>query len=166
MSQSRSSFSVTKDGRYQFDEPVSRETLVAISQSIIREKFSRLDTLRSSDDSKEFVKSEIGDEDKEVFLCIFLDNKNGVISSEILFTGTVSQASVYTREVVKRALELNAVALIVAHNHPSGDSEPSHADIKITTRLKHALALVDIRVLDHLIVGGDGTSSLANLGHL
>ena len=89
---------------------------------------------------------------------MFLDNRNTLIEFREMFHGTVDQAAVYPREVVKAALEVNAAAVIFAHNHPSGETDPSQADLRITARLKDALSLMEIRVLDHLIVGRDVTS--------
>ena len=103
------------------------------------------------------------DYDHEVFACLMLDNRNRVIAWRELFRGTVDGASVYPREVVKQALADNAAAVIIAHNHPSGVCEPSQADIRITRDLKSALALVDIRLLDHVIVG-DEITCLTELG--
>ena len=100
----------------------------------------------------------------EVFSCLFLDNRHRVIEFEELFRGTIDGASVHPREVVQRALYHNAAALILAHNHPSGVAEPSSADRRITQRLKEALALVEIRVLDHFIVGEGQPVSMAELG--
>ena len=100
----------------------------------------------------------------EVFACLFLDNRHRVIEYEELFRGTIDGASVHPREVVRRALEHNAAALILAHNHPSGVAEPSDADRSITRRLSEALALVDVRILDHFIVGEGEPLSLAERG--
>ena len=102
----------------------------------------------------------------EVFVAMFLDAQNRVIETEELFRGTLTQTSVYPREVVKRALHYNAGAVILAHNHPSGVAEPSHADETLTQALKQALALVDIRVLDHFIVAGSSVLSFAERGLL
>lgn len=101
----------------------------------------------------------------EVFACLFLDTRHRLISFEPLFRGTIDGASVYPREVVKQALKHNAAAVIFAHNHPSGVAEPSQSDIQITLQLRRALELVDIRVLDHIIVGDADTTSLAEMGH-
>ena len=103
-------------------------------------------------------------QEREVFGCLFLDNRHSLIAVEEMFLGTVDGASVHPREVVKRALKLNAAAVILAHNHPSGVAEPSQADELITARLRDALALVDIRVLDHLVVGGTTVTSLVERG--
>ena len=101
---------------------------------------------------------------REVFACLFLDNRHRVIAFEELFFGSIDSAAVHPREVVKAALRHNAAALIFAHNHPSGVAEPSRADELLTRRLKEALALVDIRVLDHLVVGDGEPLSLAERG--
>jgi DNA repair protein RadC len=102
----------------------------------------------------------------EVFTLIYLDNRHRFIAAEDLFRGTIDGATVHTREVVKEALKHNAAAVIIAHNHPSGVAEPSQADELITQRVKEALALVDIRLLDHIIIGDGATVSLAERGLL
>ena len=110
-------------------------------------------SLTSPEASKQYVKLQLATYEHEVFACLFLDNRNRVIAFDELFRGTIDGASVYPREVVKACLSHNAAAVIFAHNHPSGIAEPSLADEKITHRLKEALILIDVRVLDHLIVG-------------
>ncbi|EED32245.1 DNA repair protein RadC [gamma proteobacterium NOR5-3] len=115
---------------------------------------------------KQFCQLHIAGESDEWFCCLFLDSQHRLIAFERLFRGTIDGASVYPRVVVKRALELNAAALILTHNHPSGLPNPSSADSKITQRLQDALALVDIRVLDHIVVGVEGTQSMAERGLL
>jgi DNA repair protein RadC len=115
-------------------------------------------SLTSPQASKDFVKLQLASYEHEVFACLFLDNRNRVITFEEMFRGTIDGASVYPREVVKACLSCNAAAVIFAHNHPSGATDPSQADIAITERLKKALALIDVRVLDHLIVGEEVTS--------
>jgi DNA repair protein RadC len=102
----------------------------------------------------------------EVFMALFLDAQNRVIAAEELFRGTLTQTSVYPREVVKRALVHNAAAVILAHNHPSGVAEPSRADEFLTQTLRQSLSLVDARVLDHFIVAGNGVVSFAERGLL
>lgn len=102
----------------------------------------------------------------EVFAVIFLDNCHRAIEFEEMFRGTIDGASVHPREVVRSAIKHNAAAVILAHNHPSGLAEPSSADIQITQRLKDALALIDVRVLDHIIVGSHSTTSLAERGNI
>ena len=122
--------------------------------------------IRSPDDTHHFLKARIGNLEYESFCIIYLDNRHRVLGFEELFRGTIDGTSVYPREVVKESLNKNAAAIILAHNHPSGVAEPSQADERITKRLKAALELVDIRVLDHVIVGNDKSTSLASRGLL
>lgn len=114
--------------------------------------------------TREFLRMRLRDLEHEVFCCLFLDSRHRLTSCEELFRGTVDGASVHPREVVKQALARNATAVILAHNHPSGIAEPSQADEIITTRLRDALALVEIRLLDHLIIGDGSCVSLAEKG--
>lgn len=116
------------------------------------------ETFSSPDDTKRFLKLKLAHLEHEVFAVLFLDNRHRLVAFEELFNGTIDGCSVHPREVVKRALAHNAAAVIFAHNHPSGVAEPSRADESITRRLKEALSLVDVRVLDHLIVGSEITS--------
>jgi DNA repair protein RadC len=116
--------------------------------------------------TRDYLHMRLRDLPHEVFCCLYLDNRHRVIAFEELFRGTLDGANVHPREVVKQALAHNAAALILAHNHPSGVAEPSQADELITRRLKDALALVDIRVLDHLIVGDGRCESFAERGLL
>ena len=113
-----------------------------------------------------FLVSRLRDQTYELFCCLHLDNRHRLIAFDELFRGTIDGASVHPREVVKQALSRNAAAVILAHNHPSGVAEPSQADELITRRLREALALVDIRVLDHCIVGDNGCLSFAERGLL
>jgi DNA repair protein RadC len=115
---------------------------------------------------KDYLRLQLGTRAHEVFAVLFLDAQNRLIGLEEMFRGTLTQTSVYPREVVKRALELRAAAVILAHNHPSGAAEPSRADEYLTQTLKSALALVDVRVLDHVVVGGDEVVSFAERGLL
>jgi DNA repair protein RadC len=117
-------------------------------------------------DAARFFKARLLDLPHEVFCCLFLDTRHRLIRYEELFRGTIDGATVYPREVVKRALQHNASAIIVGHNHPSGVSEPSEADRAITLKLAKALALVEIRLLDHLVVSRGGHVSLAERGWL
>ena len=116
--------------------------------------------------TRDFMRMQLRDLPHEVFCCVYLDNRNRVIAFKELFRGTIDGANVHPREVVKEALARNASAVILAHNHPSGVAEPSQADEIVTRRLKHALELVDIRVLDHLIIGDGVCESLAERGLL
>ena len=110
---------------------------------------------------RDFLRLSLANKPHEVFVGIFLDAQHHTIASEELFRGTLTQTSVYPREVVKRALHYNAAAIIFAHNHPSGVAEPSHADKVLTQSLKQALALIDVKVLDHFIVGNGAAMSFA-----
>ena len=116
--------------------------------------------------TREFLRAQLRDRDHEVFCCLFLDNRHRVIAFDEVFRGTIDGASVHPRDVVKLALGRNAAAVILAHNHPSGIAEPSQADEMITGRLRDALALVDIRVLDHIVVGDGACVSFAERGLL
>ena len=122
------------------------------------------ETIRSPADTEAFLLAKMRHLDYELFCCLYLDNRHRVLQFNEMFRGTIDGTSVYPREVVKEALAINAAAVILAHNHPSGVAEPSQADERITRRLKSALDLVDIRVLDHLIVGRGRTTSLAARG--
>ncbi|MFN3882992.1 MAG: RadC family protein [Nitrincola lacisaponensis] len=115
---------------------------------------------------RQYLSSRLRHQAREVFACLLLDNRHRVIRYEALFQGTLNAAAVYPREVVKLALQANAAAVILSHNHPSGVAEPSQADRQITERLREALALVDIRVLDHLVVGDTEVVSFAERGWL
>ena len=131
------------------------QAVLEMSNRHLSETLKRKDCLTSPADTMAYLHSQLRDRQHEVFACVMLDNRNRVISFREMFRGTIDGASVYPREVVKQALADNAAGVILAHNHPSGIAEPSQADIQITERLKKALALVDIRVLDHVIIGDE-----------
>jgi len=141
------------------------DAVIARAIEIINRRFARGALLDSPEKASDFVKLTIGAEKHERFLVIFLDTRHRVIASEVLFNGTIDGASIYPRVVVEAALRHNAAAVIFAHNHPSGSPEASHADIRITERLKEALGLIDVRILDHLIVG-ESVNSMAASGLL
>ncbi|MFN2308226.1 MAG: DNA repair protein RadC [Gammaproteobacteria bacterium] len=122
--------------------------------------------LSNPDVTRQFLQARLRGYPHEVFACLFLDNRHRVIEYEALFRGTLDGASVHPREVVKAALGHNAAAVILAHNHPSGIAEPSQADLQLTRRLREALGLVDIRVLDHLVIGDGAAVSFAERGLL
>jgi DNA repair protein RadC len=124
------------------------------------------DALTSPTAVRDYLRLTLRHKEYEVFCCVFLDAQNRVIAVEELFRGTLTQTSVYPREIVRRALAHNAAALILAHNHPSGVAEPSQADRTLTRHLRDALALVDVRVLDHFIVAGAASLSFMEAGHL
>ncbi len=131
---------------------------------LLHEDLQRGDALNSPGAVRDYLKLMMNGLEHEVFMVIFLDAQHRVIASEEMFRGTLTQASVYPREVVKATLRHNAAALIFAHNHPSGVAEPSQSDRLLTDALKQALSLVDVRVLDHFIVAGNQTLSFAERG--
>ncbi|MDE2309385.1 MAG: DNA repair protein RadC [Betaproteobacteria bacterium] len=145
---------------------VQLQAVQEMSRRALKEELQRGDALNSPRAVRDYLQLLLGGRQQEVFLVLFLDTQHCVIASEELFHGTLSQTSVYPREVVKRALAHNAAAVIFAHNHPSGVAEPSQSDQHLTTALKQALGLVDVRVLDHFIVAGMGCLSFAERGLL
>jgi DNA repair protein RadC len=145
-------------GYYIANGPVSSEEILKMARTLLNRRFARGRVIGAPEEAKAFVAMKLGHLEHEVFAALFLDNRHRVLRFETLFRGTIDGASVHPREVVKRVLELNAAAVIFAHNPPSGLAEPSQADLRITQRLKDALALVDVRVLDHFIVGSEVVS--------
>ncbi|EEW06725.1 RadC family protein [Vibrio mimicus] len=143
---------------------VQLQAVLEMTQRYLGETLKRGDALTSPQQTKLYLSSILRDRQREAFYILFLDNQHRVIRDEILFEGTIDAASVYPREVVKRALHHNAAAVILAHNHPSGVAEPSQADRRITDRLRDALSLVEIRVLDHFVVGDGEVVSFAERG--
>jgi DNA repair protein RadC len=143
---------------------VQLKASVEMSRRYLSECLERGNALTSPDDTRNYLMSELSGRDYEVFACLFLDNKHRVIKFEEIFFGTIDSANVYPREVIKRALANNAAALILAHNHPSGVAEPSQADVSITKRLKDALNLIDMRILDHFVIGDGYCISMAERG--
>lgn len=143
---------------------VQLQAVLEMTQRYLSETLKRGDALTSPDQTKLYLSGLLRDKHREEFFILFLDNQHRVICGESLFQGTIDSASVYPREVVKRALEHNSAALILAHNHPSGVAEPSQSDRRITRRISDALDLVDIRVLDHFVVGDGEVISFAERG--
>ena len=140
--------------------------VLELARRALKEELSRGDALSCPSAVRDYLRLVLSGRDREVFLALFLDAQNRVLAAEELFTGTLTQTSVYPREVVKTALRHNAAAIIFAHNHPSGIAEPSNADEALTRTLKTALSLVDIQVLDHFVVAGGTTTSFAERGLL
>ena len=145
---------------------VMMTALPEIARRYFQESLPAGEIIRSPLDTEDFLNARMRHLDYELFCCLYLDNRHRVLAFAELFRGTIDGTSVYPREVVKEALAANAAAVILAHNHPSGVAEPSAADERITRRLKAALELVDIRLLDHLIIGDGRATSLASRGHL
>ncbi|WP_017443762.1 RadC family protein [Gayadomonas joobiniege] len=142
------------------------QACLEMSRRYLAEVVQKGQALTSVEAVKSFLSIELRDLHNEVFACLFLDNQHKVISFDVLFHGTIDGASVYPRVVAEEALNKHAAAVIFAHNHPSGVAEPSQADKQITSRLKDALALFDIRVLDHFIIGEGPPMSFAEHGLL
>jgi len=143
---------------------VQLQAVLEMARRALHEEMKTGDALNSPHSVRDYLRLLLRGRLNEVFMAIFLDAQHRVIAAEELFHGTLTQTSVYPREVVKRALHYNAAAVIFAHNHPSGVSEPSQADKSLTEALKHSLALVDVRVLDHFIVAGVECLSFAERG--
>jgi DNA repair protein RadC len=142
------------------------QAVVEMSRRALAEQMQQQDALSSPRAVRDYLRLTLKDRPYEVFAAVFLDAQNQVIGLEELFRGTLTQTSVYPREVVKRALAHNAASLILAHNHPSGVAEASQADRLLTQQLKQALSLVDVRILDHFIVAGPKAYSFAESGLL
>ncbi|HBO1490231.1 MULTISPECIES: RadC family protein [Gammaproteobacteria] len=150
-------------GRYQ---PASANQILEAARLVIDQKMPRGESFTSPMAVKEYLGTKLACLEHEVFAVLFLDTQHRLIEYSELFRGTIDSASVYPREVLKEALRLNAAAAIISHNHPSGNPEPSAADKSLTKRLREALAMVDVRVLDHIIVCGTSTTSFAEHGLL
>lgn len=144
---------------------VQLQAVVEMSRRYLEEKLRHGEALTDVNAVRNYLTHRLRGYPYEVFACLFLDNKHRVIEYEELFRGTIDSASVHPREVVRHAIHHNAAAIIFAHNHPSGVAEPSQADHRITDRLKEALGLVDVRVLDHFVIG-DEVVSFAERGYL
>lgn len=142
------------------------QAVLEMARRHLRESLERGLALSNPGDCRDFLSAHLRHYSYEVFACLFLDNRHRIIQFEELFRGTIDGTSVYPREVVKRALQLNAAAVIFAHNHPSGVATPSDADRKITQKLRDAMALIDIRVLDHFIIADCDGYSFAEHGLL
>ncbi|CZF84439.1 hypothetical protein GCE9029_04402 [Grimontia celer] len=140
------------------------QAVLELSKRHLGETLVREDALSSPSHTARYLSIKLRDRPREAFLVLYLDNQNRPIKDEILFEGTINAAAVYPREVVRRCLDLGANAVILAHNHPSGVAEPSAADRHITNRIGDALALMDIRLLDHMVIGDGDVVSFAERG--
>ena len=145
---------------------VQLQASLEIGRRFLAEKLKRPIALNSTQDTKDFLQAQLRDRQHEVFCALFLDNRHRVLAFEEMFRGTLNGTAVYPREIVKRALKHNAAAVILVHNHPSGVAEPSAADETLTQRLREALTLVDVRLLDHLVVGDGEMVSFSEQGLL
>lgn len=142
------------------------QAVLELARRHLLEQVERGDEITSPAAIREFLQLQLKGQEREIFYVVFLDNRHRILRKEPMFLGTISSATVHIREIVKAALACNAAALIVAHNHPSGVAEPSAADIRITRRIADALSMVDVRLLDHFVVGEASVESLAERGLL
>lgn len=143
---------------------VAAWALIELARRIRLQRVNQHPSFNHPNQVIEHLKAELSFQDREVFWVLFLNNQNQLISSEALFQGTINSANVYPREIVYRALSLNAAAIILAHNHPSGIAEPSISDRKITNKINETVSLFDIRVLDHFVIGSNDVISFAQRG--
>ena len=150
-------------GRYLLSRPVTETELIAAAATLLQARIVGKE-LTSPATARDFLRLKLSPLEHEAFACLFLDTRHRVLEFSILFRGTIDSSHVYPREVVKEALRLNAAAVIFCQNYPSGVAEPSAVDQAITQRLADALKLIDVRVLDHIVVGTTSTASLAELG--
>jgi len=155
-------------GYYHVEKPANQRLLAAreLIKRSLAEGFRNGDALTSPQSVRDYLRISLMGRGHEVFMVLFLDAQHRLIEAEEMFRGTLTQTSVYPREVVKRSLYFNAAVVIFAHNHPSGIAQPSQADELLTRSLREALALVDIRVLDHFVIGGNAIMSFAERGLL
>jgi len=142
------------------------QAVIELSRRHLKETMQRDEFLKNPQSTQDYLSARLRDLPYEVFACLFLDNQHRVIEFEVLFQGTINGSSVHPREVVRKTLKHNAAALILAHNHPSGIAEPSAADRHITQQLIQALALIDVRVLDHIVVGDGECVAFSERGWL
>lgn len=145
---------------------VQLQAVLEMSSRHLQQGLERGDALTSPEQTRRFLTSRMRHLGREVFVVLYLDNRHRMIAFEELFQGSINSAEVHPRELIKRVLHFNAAAVILAHNHPSGVAEPSQADREITSRLRAALTLIDVRLLDHMVVGDTEVVSLAELGYL
>lgn len=150
---------------YVTHEPLTAPQVLEKAAEILANQFSRGAHINSPQATREYLSCKLGGNKREVFALLLLDSNHRLIEYKALFHGTIDSASVHPREVIRAVLEANAASVILAHNHPSGNTEPSVSDKRITKTLVEALALIDVRVLDHIIVG-NGTLSFAEQGLL
>jgi DNA repair protein RadC len=151
-------------GNYRLTGKTTEADVLAAAEGILQAKLERLGCISNPSDASDFLRMRLGALLHEEFHVMWLDNRHRILGIEKLFTGTIDGASVYPREVVRAALNINAGAAILAHNHPSGVAEPSSADRAITRELTDALKLVGVRVLDHVVVSAGSTASMAGRG--
>lgn len=150
-----------KTGRYQARRSLSDKEIIKAAKALLAGRMSGINVFTDVGIVRDYLITQYSEYKHEVFICLFCDTQHRLIANEVMFRGTIDGASVYPREIVRRAIELNAAAVILSHNHPSGSLSPSQADKLITRRLIDSLSLIDVRVLDHLIVGAGDAFSFA-----
>ncbi len=153
------------DGTYTATGKVSRQEIITLAKTLTRASIRKgAECLSSPDHVRDYLLLHFQHKSNEQFWCLYLDNKHKALANEIICKGTLSSATVYPRTIVQRVIHHNAGAVIFAHNHPSGDTTPSDADRQLIRRLKEALGLIDVRVLDSLVIGHDDVVSMQELG--
>ncbi len=151
---------------YYTTRRVSDDDVLTLAATIFEHRFTRGDAIQNAQDAAQLIRHRLAAREHEVFAVIWLDTRHRFLGYDELFRGTIGGTAVYPREVVKVALRANASAALIAHNHPSGVCEPSPADEVLTTKIKQALEIIDVRLLDHLIVAGEGVVSFSERGLL
>ncbi|MGS0621226.1 JAB domain-containing protein [Xanthomonas oryzae] len=159
-----SSALMVRDAAGNYSE-ATPDQIIDAARFVIETKAKRGQKFSRPSEVREYFAIKLGGLEREVFSVIFLDHRHQLIEYAEMFQGTLNEAQVYMREVARKALQLNASAVIVSHNHPSADPAPSSADVVMTKRLREVLELVDVRLLDHIVVGGNRTVSMAESGH-
>lgn len=152
------------DGLYHFKQAMTKKQIISLAISFMEDKAKNTQKLCSSEHSGQFFCLHLANHKKEVFAVAFLNNRHQLICYEELFFGTINATAVYPREILRRCLELDAVAIVVGHNHLSGDMNPSQSDKATTGQIRKALSLIDVRLLDHIIVSGNEWLSMSELG--
>ncbi|HGK4554277.1 DNA repair protein RadC [Erwinia sp. Eh17-17] len=142
------------------------DDIIIQAREILTKRLYRSESLGSPQETENFLALSLGDKEQEVFSVIFLNNQHQVLQYQEMFFGTIRETSVYPREIARQALKLNAAAVICSHNHPSGNAEPSCIDRAITTKIQNVMSLIEVRLLDHIVVGGGQTVSFAERGWL
>lgn len=154
----------TNDLWTTYKDADSEDQIIAAAEAILLKRLQRIGRIGDPSEATRYLRAHIGGSQHEIFGVLFLDARHSIIAIEDLFRGTIDGAEVHPREVAKRAMQHNAAAVILYHCHPSGNPEPSSADRAVTARLKSALALLDVRTLDHFIITGDQCTSMAAKG--
>lgn len=152
------------DSRAQYQLMMDEAGILLAAQEILQRRLERQGSIGSPTECIEYLAARVGHLNHEVFGAVWLDTRHKILNTEHLFSGTIDSCEVHPRMVAKRALENNAAAVILFHNHPSGDVSPSAADRALTARLKTVLSVLDVRILDHIVIGGNKAQSLAALG--